>query len=161
ARWRSQCAPKLWRRYHGNTLARFSMYCPNCGKKGTLDQKYCRSCGMQLGWVSRSLAQFQTHDSQTAHKRTRLLKQMGKTIALGILMVVGGIAIWIMHRGIPGLIGIAVVVMAVITIVYAIVSVGLKVEQVGKLSVKTSELADSSVGSPASLLEDREPIAVP
>lgn len=31
------------------------MYCPNCGKTNSAEQKYCRSCGLQLEQVVQSL----------------------------------------------------------------------------------------------------------
>lgn len=32
------------------------MYCPNCGKQATGDQKYCRSCGLSLQAISQVLS---------------------------------------------------------------------------------------------------------
>jgi hypothetical protein len=33
------------------------MYCPNCGKKATLDQNFCRGCGLELEKISELLAE--------------------------------------------------------------------------------------------------------
>ncbi|MGH9901852.1 MAG: zinc-ribbon domain-containing protein, partial [Pyrinomonadaceae bacterium] len=32
------------------------MHCPNCGKRTSAEQKFCRSCGMSLEAVSVSVA---------------------------------------------------------------------------------------------------------
>jgi len=35
------------------------MFCPNCGKANSIDQKFCRSCGFNLEETSRSVTQQQ------------------------------------------------------------------------------------------------------
>jgi uncharacterized membrane protein YvbJ len=33
------------------------MYCPNCGTKTSIDQKFCRSCGLSLEKTALSLSE--------------------------------------------------------------------------------------------------------
>ena len=35
------------------------MYCPTCGNQTSLDQKYCRSCGMGLQMISQAVGEHQ------------------------------------------------------------------------------------------------------
>src|SRR3984893_9126742 len=32
------------------------MYCPNCGKENSVEQRFCRSCGLSLLTISQALA---------------------------------------------------------------------------------------------------------
>lgn len=62
------------------------MYCPNCGKVNSVEQKFCRACGMSLETVVQTLGdQFPAADAEK-NPQARLQK-----IERG-LVIVGGIA---------------------------------------------------------------------
>ena len=89
------------------------MYCPRCGKDGSLEQKFCRGCGFQLDQVMELLEpqSVQVVDQNLAQLK---LKRIGSivvmsTISLALFGVCGGI-IWAMvAAGMPvwfGLLGL-------------------------------------------------------
>lgn len=41
------------------------MYCPDCGKTNSAEQKFCRACGLQLEQVVQSLVAQRTHQTLT------------------------------------------------------------------------------------------------
>ncbi len=78
------------------------MYCPRCGKDGSLDQKFCRTCGFQLDQVVELLEpkSAQVVDQNPSQLK---LKRIGSvvvitTISLALFGVCGGI-IWAMVAG--------------------------------------------------------------
>ena len=86
------------------------MYCPRCGKDGSLEQKFCRACGFHLDQVMELLEpqSVQVVDQNVAQLK---LKRIGSivvisTISLALFAVCGAI-IWAMVAGgIPVLFGL-------------------------------------------------------
>lgn len=63
------------------------MYCPNCGTNISLDQKFCRSCGLGLEKIALSVAeQLPTKLDENLKERKNRLEQLG-VIALSIFGV--------------------------------------------------------------------------
>ena len=78
------------------------MYCPRCGKDGSLEQKFCRACGFELDQVVELLEpqSVQVVDQNLAQlklRRTGSIVVMS-TISLALFGVCGGI-IWAMVAG--------------------------------------------------------------
>jgi hypothetical protein len=54
------------------------MYCPNCGAKVGLEQRFCRSCGLALEKIAQSVAeQLPTAFDQSLQARKDKLERMG------------------------------------------------------------------------------------
>ena len=90
------------------------MYCPRCGKDGSLEQKFCRACGFQLDQVMELLEpQSDQVDQKPAQFKLRRIGSIVviSTVSLALFAVCGGI-IWAMVAGgIPvwfGLLGLLV-----------------------------------------------------
>lgn len=63
------------------------MYCPNCGTKISLDQKFCRSCGLGLEKIAQSLLeQLPAKLDESLQDRKNKLERLG-VIALSIFGV--------------------------------------------------------------------------
>ena len=61
------------------------MYCPTCGIQISLDQKYCRSCGMGLQLISQAVGEHQGQFIEKNEAQKKKLERWGKiTSLLGI-----------------------------------------------------------------------------
>jgi glucan phosphoethanolaminetransferase (alkaline phosphatase superfamily) len=64
------------------------MFCPNCGANNTTEQKFCRSCGLNLEKTAESLIeQIPSAESASLLRREKLIEKFGN-FALGGLGVV-------------------------------------------------------------------------
>jgi hypothetical protein len=71
------------------------MFCPNCGKSNTREQKYCRACGLSLEVTLASLAR-QTDISRgdpLSHRKHRI-EQILAALGLGGLAVFAAVMIY-------------------------------------------------------------------
>ncbi len=85
------------------------MFCPRCGQDGTIEQRFCRSCGFELAEVS---ALLQDADPQSLESRdSRLfneqkLKVVGSiavlsTVTLGLIALLVGIVVLMVAGNMP------------------------------------------------------------
>ena len=64
------------------------MYCPTCGIQTSLDQKYCRSCGMGLQVISQAVGEHQGQIIEKNEARPKKLERWGMITGLiGISML--------------------------------------------------------------------------
>ncbi len=65
------------------------MFCPNCAKENSVEQKFCRACGLNLEKSAESLL-LQLPDAQNADlvKREMFLERFGNFVFGGFLVVV-------------------------------------------------------------------------
>jgi hypothetical protein len=65
------------------------MFCPNCAAKNDEAQTYCRSCGLKIDAISRSVAeQFPSKEYAAINRRKELFERFG-VAALSISGVIG------------------------------------------------------------------------
>ncbi|HET8670034.1 MAG TPA: zinc ribbon domain-containing protein [Candidatus Saccharimonadales bacterium] len=106
------------------------MHCPNCGKKTSIDQKFCRSCGMGLEAVSKAIASHQSGiDSSKPPVRgeNSALRRMAIMLFWGIVVfLMGGVILGVskkmLHNDLVGLIGLVMVIAGAILATYAVIS---------------------------------------
>ena len=70
------------------------MYCPNCGKPNSAEQKFCRSCGLSLGKTVESLAEQLPAidlDKNLQERKRRVDRWLNITGGTAILIVVGSV----------------------------------------------------------------------
>jgi amino acid transporter len=54
------------------------MFCPHCAAKNDFDQNYCRSCGLKLDVISKTVAeQFPSVEYAALQKRKELMEKLG------------------------------------------------------------------------------------
>ena len=86
-----------------------TMYCPNCGTKTSLDQNFCRACGLSLEKTALSVAeQLPAKVDQSLQARKERLEKLGM-IALSIFgfgvlsLLVYGIGFKLIDKGMLGI----------------------------------------------------------
>ena len=70
------------------------MYCPNCGKQNSAEQKFCRSCGLSLEKVVASLAEqlsASDFDKNLQERKRKVDRWLNITGGTAISIVVGSV----------------------------------------------------------------------
>src|SRR5215216_6097742 len=104
------------------------MHCPNCGKQTSLNQKFCRSCGMNLETVSRVLTEHLSvadPDKLVARVNDKLLaRRMYRTLLWGIIAVIFGVALLAIGKdyGLVGLLGLLISLAGMLLAAYGVLS---------------------------------------
>lgn len=66
------------------------MFCPSCGATNSTEQKFCRTCGMNLETVSETLlSQFPNAQQITLQKQEKMLERFGNYVFGGFAVVIG------------------------------------------------------------------------
>jgi hypothetical protein len=128
------------------------MFCPNCGKENSSEQKFCRACGIGLEKIVESLTEqnlLSTRDNGSL--RQRILLETFGTVAFGGLITVIVIAVGAIIYGIitkmiltgasvlAGILLTAFIVFALLTSIYVFFNESLK-EKGNKRKQSGSEL---------------------
>ncbi len=104
------------------------MHCPNCGKQTSLNQKFCRSCGMSLETVSKVLTEhLSVADSDRLMAKVNeslLVRRMYKMLLWGIIAVIFGIALLAIgkNNGLITLPGLLIALAGMLLAVYGVLS---------------------------------------
>jgi len=146
------------------------MFCPNCGAKNTTEQKFCRSCGLNLEQTAVSLLeQIPSSESAELLKRERNLEKFGN-IAFGgfglvLLTAISAIIYFIITKMILsgtnvffGILLIAFLIFAGLSLVFVMFNEDLKERKQKSNPTRTNELSEKL--DTGKLLEEKsfEPI---
>lgn len=140
------------------------MFCPNCGKRNASEQKFCRSCGLNLEKSIESLAeQFPTADRVNLQKQTRKLEKYGNfafggfvvVLALGISILIFTIFNKLILPGENVFFGLLLslfIIFAVLTLIYVFLNESLKEKKVNAKPIFNNELGQKAA---AKLVENK------
>jgi hypothetical protein len=141
------------------------MFCPNCGSNNSTEQKFCRSCGLNLEKSAESLIE-QMPSAQSANllRREKAIERFG-SFALGGLGVVGIIGIaalsWILVTKVvltgtnvfAAVLLISFFVFAILSLVFVVLNESLKEKKAKANPMLTNELNEAK--NTGKLLEDK------
>ena len=141
------------------------MFCPACGSKNKNDQRFCRSCGMNLESAAESLRDLKPTEQSDLARREHFLEVFGN-IAFGgfgivLLIAVLGLIYYIFTRMVlggeqplAGVLLINFILFAVLTLVYVIANEDLKEKKKKARPAPPKELENPVVTG--KLLEEKE-----
>src|SRR5262245_49204083 len=82
-----------------------SIHCPSCGKEATLEQQFCRQCGMNLGKVSKLVAAHsgvETVENSSSVERDlaekRIVRKMFNWMITGVIILGIGIFMLVLTK---------------------------------------------------------------
>ncbi len=141
------------------------MFCPNCGANNSTEQKFCRSCGLNLEKSAESLIE-QIPNAQNANllKQTQLIEKFGNVAlgGFGIVLLAGlsTIIYFIFSRTIlsgvnvlAGILLIAFLIFAILSLIFVFFNESLKEKKAKINPVLADELAGAK--DTRKLLEER------
>ena len=146
------------------------MFCPNCGAKNTTEQKFCRSCGLNLQKSAESLVE-QMPSAQSANllRHEKAIGRFGN-FALGGLGVVGVIGVaalsWILVTKVlltgtnvfAAVLLISFFVFAILSLAFVVLNESLKEKKAKANPILSTEINEAK--NTGKLLEDKpfEPV---
>ena len=74
------------------------MLCPNCGTRCATGQKFCRSCGLDLGPVAEALAAHRAQGGTRAGDERRATRQMAERMFRALVVFVLGLLLLSMSK---------------------------------------------------------------
>jgi uncharacterized protein YacL len=145
------------------------MFCPNCGANNTTNQNFCRSCGLGLEKISRTLLeQIPSAESAELLRRQKKIEKLGtlgfiglaNVGAFGVLALIYSVLVKMILSGtniIGGVLLIAFMIFAVLTLMYVFYMKALEDKQKLLRLSKNPEVEDKTTGQ---LLEEKpfEPV---
>ena len=150
------------------------MYCPSCGAINTTDQRFCRSCGLNLEPAAESLlAQVPGSGTSGLDRRQRSIEKFGQIAFGGFIVVVGlaviGLIIAILDRMVfsgdrpwVGILLMAFLIFAALTLAYVFLREDLKEKRKAARAIGPPQHEDLEMPAVTSrLLEEREFEPVP
>ena len=137
------------------------MFCPNCGTKTSIDQNFCRACGLGLDKIALSLTeQLPTKPNRSLQEQKERFEKLGvaalSVFGLGLLIFIGYAVGYKLLTSDAGLLAKLAVIGLIIMIACGLASVVLfaKANEVGQEATKRKPQDLPATGSTKELLTE-------
>ena len=146
------------------------MHCPDCGTKASGDQKFCRSCGMNLEKVHQLLADELTAIELGLQRKLRKVERWRNAVFMGALSSIAIVLISVFVREIksgienhspellPTVIGLAILIGLMATLFLVVYSTSLR-ERLTAARKRPSEISEATPTTKLALDSGREGMA--
>jgi hypothetical protein len=142
------------------------MYCPNCGNQAAAEQKFCRSCGLELQAIAQAVTQQLTGKTGTPSTRSEAaqLARMSRWLFGGICVLVSGMALLAVNKMLiseaaVGLGGVFTLLLGVLIATYGVISPMLHPPKAISQTPQPAELPAAETTSKLALASGAEPVS--
>ena len=141
------------------------MHCPNCGNQAAAEQKFCRSCGLELQAIAQLVTQQMSGKTGSPPPKSDAaqVRRMFRLLFAGVCVLISGMALLAVNKTLisdaaVGLAGIFTVLLGTLIAFYGVIGPMLHTPKGVRQSLQPTELPAAETTSKLALASGAEPV---